>query len=113
MYVASRGTDLMFGVAGSLFGGALLAGSIFGGFRSWRARRANGPAARTEPLHRGVRPTKSLHGEPLLEGPPLRYYEEMLLIFYGVIGLIFGAGGVYSLLGAFGVVAPGYTGTPP
>ena len=89
MYVIPTGVLLMGGVLGSLFGGALLAQAIFGGFRSRRARRANGPVARAEPLPRGIRPTKSLRGEPLLEGPPLRYYEEMLFILYGIFGLLF------------------------
>src|ERR1700704_5051259 len=113
MYAASRGLNLLMGVSFSLAGGGLLAESIFLGFRSRRARRGNGPVARTVPLPRGVRPTKSLRGEPLLERPPLRYYEEMLLIFYGVVGLMFGASGVYFFLAASGVVAPGYTNSPP
>lgn len=107
-----KGDLLLGGVLLSLFGGGLLAEVIFGGFRSWQARRANGPAARAEPLPRGVQPTKSLRGEPLLERPPLRYYEEMLLIVYGIIGLMFGALGVYFLLGAFGGVGP-IVHTPP
>lgn len=37
----------------------------------------------------------------------------MLLIWYGSFGLLFAAVGVYLLLGAFGIVAPGYTNTPP
>jgi hypothetical protein len=112
VYVASRGTLLLAGVLFSLVGGALLTWTIFRGLRSWRARRANGPVARAEPLPRGVRPTKSLRGEPLLEGPPLRYYEEMLFILYGIFGLLFVDAGVYLLLGAFGVVGPLYTSTP-
>jgi hypothetical protein len=56
---------------------------------------------------------KSLRGEPLLEGQPPRYDEEMLMILYGTVGLMFGAIGVYFLLGAFGVVGPIYTNTPP
>jgi hypothetical protein len=100
------------GVPFFLAGVAILTWAIVRGFRSRHARRANGLAARTEPLPRGVRPMKSLRGEPLLERPPLRYHEDMLLILYGIIGLMFGAIGVY-LLGAFGVVAPGYTNAPP
>lgn len=112
MYVASRGTLLLACVPFSLIGCALLTWAIFRLFRSWRARRANGPAARAEPLPRGVRPTKSLRGEPLLERPPLRYYEEMLVILYGTVGLLFAAIGVYLLLGAFGIGGPRYTNTP-
>jgi hypothetical protein len=112
MYVIPTGVLLMGGVLGSLFGGALLAQAIFRGFRSWRARRANGPVARAEPLPRGGRPAKSLRGEPLLEPPPLRHYEEILLIFQGIIGLMFGALGVYFFLGAFGMIGP-IMHTPP
>jgi hypothetical protein len=100
------------GRGSSLVGGAILAWAIFCGFRSWRARRANGPVARAEPLPRGVRPTKSLRGEPLLERPPLRYYEEMLFILYGIFGLLFVDAGVYFFLGTFGVVGPIYSNTP-
>jgi hypothetical protein len=106
MYVIPRGVLLLGGVVGSVLGGALLAQAVFCGLRSWHTRRANGPTARAEPLPRGVQPTKSLRGEPLLERPPVRYYEEMLLIFYGIIGLMFGGFGVYLLLGAFGIVGP-------
>jgi len=112
MYVASRGSLLLAGVPFSLIGGALLTWAVFRLFRSWHAQRTNGPVARAEPLPRGVRPTKSLRGEPLLEPPPLKYYEEMQLIWYGAFGLVFAAVGVYALLGAFGIVAPGYTNTP-
>ena len=112
MYVSSSGSLLWSGVGFSLVGGVILASAIFCGLRSWRARRANGPVARAEPLPRGIRPTKSLRGEPLLEGPPLRYYEEMLFILYGIFGLLFVDVGVYLLLGAFGVVGPIYSNTP-
>ena len=112
MYVSSRGSLLWSGVLACLVGGTILTWSIFHLFRSWRARRANGPAARPEPLPRGVRPTKSLRGEPLLERPPMRYYKEMLLIWYGAVGLLFVEAGVYFLLGASGVVGPIYSNTP-
>ncbi|MGH3212879.1 MAG: hypothetical protein ACRDNO_34475, partial [Trebonia sp.] len=91
---------------------AVLTATIFRGFRSWQARRANGSLARAEQLLPGFQPTKSLRGEPLLEGPPPRYDEEMRLILYGLAGLMFGWIGVYLLLGAFGIVGPLYTNTP-
>src|ERR1700741_1513777 len=46
MYVIPTGVLLIGGVLGSLFGGALLAQAIFGGFRSWRARRGDGTGGR-------------------------------------------------------------------
>ena len=112
MYVASRGSLLLAGVPFFLIGGTILTWAAYRGFRSWQARRANGPAARTAPLPRGVRPTKSLRGEPLLERPPLRYHEEMLSIAYGTVGLLFAWVGVYFLLGFFGIGGPYYTNTP-
>jgi hypothetical protein len=111
MYVASKGLLLVWGILACLFGGALLTWSIFRAFRSWPARRANGSVAWTEPPLR-IRPTKSLRGEPLLDPPPLRYYEAMYAILFGIVGLGFAALGVYFLLGAFGIVGSIYTNSP-
>jgi hypothetical protein len=112
MYVASRGFLLVAGIWSFLGGGALLTESVFRAFRSWPARRANGSVARTEPPLRRIRPTKSLRGEPLLDPPPLRYYEAMYAILFGIVGLGFAAIGVDLLLGAFGIVGPIYTNSP-
>jgi hypothetical protein len=109
---ASRSTLLQAGILFSLGGGAMLTEAIFRGFRSWRARRTNGSVARTEPLLRRIRSTKSLLGEPLLESPPVRYWEAMHVIFRGIVGLAVAGLGVLLLLGAFDIVGPFHTNTP-
>ena len=109
-YVASRHSDLLAGTVFFLFGSAALAGGIF---RAWRARLARRSVRWADLLLGRVRRQEnSLIGEPLLESP-LKQYEVLAGIFYGIVGLALAAIGVWLLLAGFGIGGPIYTPDAP
>jgi hypothetical protein len=110
VYVASRHSDLLVGAVFSLLGSAALAAGIF---RAWRARLASGSVPWADLLLGRVRQRKSLVGESLLESQPLKQYEVLAGIFYGIVGLGFAAIGVWLLLAGFGIGGPIYTPDAP
>ncbi len=95
LYVESRHSDLLIGSVFFLAGSTALAAGIS---RAWRARLASRSVKWADLLlGRTARQANSLLGEPLLESP-LKQYEVLMGIFYGIVGLVFAAIGVWQLL---------------
>jgi hypothetical protein len=109
-YAASRHSDLLVGTVFFLFGSAALTAGIF---RAWRARLASGSVPWEDLLLGRARQAKSLLGESLPESPPLKQYEMLAGIFYGIVGLVIAAIGVWQLLAGFGIGGPIYTPDAP